>query len=232
MTQFNIYCDESCHLPHDRQPVMVLGALKMPAERAPEVADRIRAIKAEHGLPPAAELKWGKVSPRWLDVYAAMVDFFFDETDLAARTVVAQKVNLDHEAFNQTHDDWYYKTYYLLLRDFLKAEHEYRVYLDIKDTRGGPKVRHLHDVLCSGMYDFSGQTLTRLQTVRSHEVQHLQLVDILVGALGYANRQITDPSPAKLALVEQISRRSGRDLQRSTPRAESKFNVFHWAGSR
>ena len=27
---FNIYCDESCHLEHDRQQVMVLGAIWCP----------------------------------------------------------------------------------------------------------------------------------------------------------------------------------------------------------
>jgi len=26
---YNIYCDESCHLEHDRQPVMVLGAISV-----------------------------------------------------------------------------------------------------------------------------------------------------------------------------------------------------------
>ncbi len=28
----NIYCDASCHLEHDQQRVMVLGAIWMPAE--------------------------------------------------------------------------------------------------------------------------------------------------------------------------------------------------------
>jgi len=28
-TIFNVYCDESCHLEHDRQPVMVLGAISV-----------------------------------------------------------------------------------------------------------------------------------------------------------------------------------------------------------
>lgn len=230
MTVFNIYCDESCHLPHDRQPVMVLGAIKLPAEQAPEVADRIREIKREHGLPPQAELKWGKLSPRWLDLYAAVVDYFFESDNLGFRGVVAQKVNLDHAAFEQTHDDWYYKQYYLLLSNLLETAHEYRVYLDIKDTRGGPKARHLHEVLCSGMYDFDERSLTRVQTVRSHEVQQAQIADILVGALGYANRQIANPSPAKTALLELITRKSGKDLGRSTPPREFKFNVFHWTG--
>jgi len=34
MTQVaNIYCNESCHLEHDRQKVMVLGAIWCPLEK-------------------------------------------------------------------------------------------------------------------------------------------------------------------------------------------------------
>jgi hypothetical protein len=46
---YNIYCDESCHLEHDRQQVMVLGAVWCPAENAHDVSVRIREIKASHG---------------------------------------------------------------------------------------------------------------------------------------------------------------------------------------
>jgi hypothetical protein len=227
---FNIYCDESCHLPHDHQSVMVLGALKLPTELSGEVSARIREIKANHGLHPAAELKWGKISPRWLPVYEAIIDYFFTNDALGFRAVVAQKADLDHTAFDQTHDDWYYKMYYLLLSNLLETQHDYRVYLDIKDTRGGPKVRHLHRVLCSGMYDFHEESLQRIQTVRSHEVQALQLVDVLIGAVGFANRQNANPSAAKLALVRRIEAASRKRLTRSTPPREAKFNVFHWTG--
>jgi len=27
MTEFNIYCDESCHLEHNRQPIVVLSGM-------------------------------------------------------------------------------------------------------------------------------------------------------------------------------------------------------------
>ena len=30
---FNVYCDESCHLEHDRQKVMVLGVIWWPLEK-------------------------------------------------------------------------------------------------------------------------------------------------------------------------------------------------------
>ncbi|GHE38925.1 hypothetical protein GCM10007167_21280 [Vulcaniibacterium thermophilum] len=45
---FNLYCDESCHLPHDRQPLMVLGVVSCPAEKAREVAVRLREIEQAH----------------------------------------------------------------------------------------------------------------------------------------------------------------------------------------
>ncbi len=46
----------------------------------------------------------------------------------------------------------------------------YRIYIDIKDTRGAAKVRKLHDVLCNNQYDFSRKIIERVQQVRSHEV--------------------------------------------------------------
>src|SRR5262249_46561583 len=102
---------------------MVLGALKMPLELAPIVADQVRDIKAQHGLHGAAELKWGKVSPRWVAVYEDLIDYFFVDQALGFRGVVAHKVDLDHARFAQTHDDWYYKMYYQLLSNLLESQH-------------------------------------------------------------------------------------------------------------
>lgn len=33
MTEYNLYCDESCHLEHDDSDVMVLGALIIPKDK-------------------------------------------------------------------------------------------------------------------------------------------------------------------------------------------------------
>jgi len=55
-TTYNLYCDESCHLEHDRQPVMVLGAVWCPLKKAREISVHIREIKAWHSLPPKFEL--------------------------------------------------------------------------------------------------------------------------------------------------------------------------------
>lgn len=90
---------------------------------------------------------------------------------------------------------------------------------------------HLHDVLCNNMYDFDKKVVERIQTVRSHEVEQVQLVDLLIGAVAYANRALSSSS-AKASLLAKIRKRSGYALTRSTLLREDKFNVFRWEPQR
>lgn len=225
---FNIYCDESCHLERDRLSVMVLGAVWCPLEKTREIASRIRDIKRNHGLPPAFEVKWTKVSRGKQSLYTDLLDYFFDDDDLHFRAlIVPDKTRLQHEEFNQTHHTWYYKMYFDMLKVILNPHAEYRIYLDIKDTRSADKIRKLHDVLCNNMYDFDHRIITNVQTVRSHEVEQLQMADLLIGAIGYANRGL-ESSAAKLALVKRMEARSGYTLKRTTLLREEKVNLFRW----
>jgi hypothetical protein len=225
---FNIYCDESCHLEHDGQRAMVLGAVWCALEKTREIAFRIREMKVKHQLPPAFEVKWSKVSPAKQAFYMELLDFFFDDDVHFRVLIVPDKAKLQHEVVaGQTHDDWYYKMYFDLLKVLLDPHAEYRIYLDIKDTHSAEKIRKLHDVLCNNMYDFERRIITRVQTVRSHEVEQIQLADLLTGVVSYANREI-ETSVAKLALVELMRRRSGYSLCRTTLLREDKVNLFRW----
>ena len=152
---FNIYCDESCHLQNDRQQAMVLGAVWCLLERTREIAVRIREIKAKHGLPSEFEIKWSKVSPSKVEFYLDIVGYFFDDDDLHFRAlIVPDKSKLRHQDFQQTHDEWYHKMYFDMLKIILDPNARYRIYIDIKDTRGGAKIAKLHEVLCNNIYDF------------------------------------------------------------------------------
>lgn len=225
---FNVYCDESCHLENDSCSVMVLGAVWCPLDKTQAISARLREIKARHDLPHGFEMKWTKVSPAKLDFYRDMLDFFFDDDDLHFRAlIVPDKTKLDHAAFEQTHNDWYYKMYFDMLKVILSPNARYRIYLDIKDTRSASKVHKLHTVLCNNMYDFSRDIIEWVQSVRSHEVELVQLADLLIGAVAYANRGLTT-SPAKLALIEQMRKRSGYSLTMTTLLLESKVNLFCW----
>lgn len=223
----NIYCDESCHLEAQPGP-MVLGAAVVPASSVRYHNDMIRKIKVAHGVAPRCELKWAGISPSKVGLYLALVDYFFNQPDLSFRgLVVHDKSKLRHGAFKQTHDDWYYKMYFYLLHPLLAPDRENRVYLDIKDTRGLAKVRKLHDVLCNSEYDFDRAILSRIQEVRSHEIELLSLADVFAGALTYRHRDLHS-SPAKMAIIERIVERSGLFLRRSSLFSARKFNLFLW----
>lgn len=225
---FHIYCDETCHLENDGVPVMVLGAVWCSREKRREMAARLREIKQKHGLSAEFEVKWVKVSPAKTAFYTEWLDYFFDDDDLHFRAVVIpDKIRLRHADFGQSHDGWYYKMYFTLLEVLLTPDDRYRIFIDRKDTRSGTKVAELHDVLCNNAYDFDRQIIEQLQPVVSHEVEILQLCDLLTGAVGYANRGLVS-SAAKLALVERIKSRSGYNLTHTTLLRERKFNLLRW----
>ena len=225
----NIYCDESCHLEKDHAPVMVLGAVICPADRARPLAEALRGLKQAHGLSRWMELKWVSVSPARLPYYHAAVDFFFDTGDLRYRALVADKTDLRHEEFDQDHDEWYYKMYFDMLKPLLSREYSYRIFLDIKDTRGAGKARKLHEILATWLRDADGTIVQSLQNARLHEIEELQLTDLLSGAVAYKNR-LLETSAAKLDVVRHFERRSGVRLDATTPLSAQKVNVFQWTG--
>lgn len=225
---YNIYCDESCHLEHDDSNVMVLGAIKCPKDKAREIAIDLRSIKKAHGLPQYFEVKWTKVSPGKLSFYLDLVNYFFEEKHLSFRAVVVpDKTKLRHELYNQDHDLWYYKMYYVMLKEILNPLGTFRIYLDIKDTRSADKVRTLRNVL--GHLYFQS-TIERVQNVRSEEVEQIQLADLILGAVGYANRELKT-SNAKMAIVNQIQNLRRKGLSLNSFRWETKFNLFIWEAS-
>lgn len=222
---FNVYCDESCHLENDRQPIMALGAIWCPQKEVRRLGAELRDMKSRHQA--RGELKWSKVSSSRLPFYLELVDWFLAESPLHFRgLVVLNKQNLNHSAFNQgDHDLFYYKMQFSLLNRILSPDSRYAIYLDIKDTRSRLKLKKLRQVLCNNVYDFTSDMIGHLQNVHSHEVELIQVADFLTGALAYRHRQL-DGNPAKLAVLEHIEASWGRSLLHSTPLKEQKLNVF------
>lgn len=224
----HIYCDESCHLEHDGQSAMVLGAVSCPADIHKGIGRALKALKSSYGIQPSREIKWTQVSPSTLDFYRALVDLFFDETHLGFRgVVVPDKEALDHGRFQQTHDEFYYKMWWQLLTRLIDDQHTFRIFVDIKDTQSATKLRRLHSVLRNAHYDFDSQRIKSIEAVRSHEVPLVQLADVFTGALSHLFRNL-DASPSRQALIAHIRAKSRLSLARSTPPAARKFNLFVW----
>ncbi len=224
--KYNIYCDESCHLEHDHEKIMVIGGIKIPSNKRKIVTNGILEIKGKSGISPNAEIKWNKVSSCNIKYFEELVDLFFDFDDLEFRSIIVDKTKLNHEMFGQTHDEFYYKMYFHCLSGLVSTQDENYIYLDKKDTKGTYRINRLKYYLSQKTHDFDQSRIMRIQCVNSMELPILQMTDLLIGAIGYKNRDISNRSDAKVELVNYISKKSGYSLTKSTFLSEKKFNLF------
>ena len=159
--KYNVYCDESCHLQNDGNDIMVIGGVFCPTSKSKKINREIRKIKEKYNIGPNAEVKWHKVSNNKISFYKELINYFFENDDLYFRCVIApEKKNLNLEKYSLTYNEWYYRIYYLLLKEIVSnVDDEYYIYMDIKDTRGGEKVKKLKDVLNNLLYAFNNDVV-------------------------------------------------------------------------
>lgn len=229
----NIYCDESCHLKNDNSDIMVLGAMSCNQESKNKVFNDIRSIKEKYGLDSRFEIKWTKVSYSKVEFYKELVDYFFNTDELSFRAVVAlNKKSLNHNQYNDgDYDTWYYKMYFILLNPIIYEEETYKILVDIKDTHGGPRVKKLHKVLCYNIYDYKMDVINGVYQINSIESEILQLADLMIGALGYFHRGLSNNigNSGKKLLVDYIQNKHGINMNRKTDRNKKKYNLFIWS---
>ena len=114
MGQYSFFVDESCHLEHDRSPVMCVGAICVPEDRYQQYKEDIKSIKQKYGI--LHEVKWNTISNTHVEMYKELIDYFF-ASEMGFRCVlVTYKDRLDNQSFNNgEHDNFYYKLIYYLL---------------------------------------------------------------------------------------------------------------------
>jgi hypothetical protein len=113
-----------------------------------------------------------------------------------------------------------------MIKTILDPVDTYNIYLDIKDTKSKTKIQKLRRVLENSRYDFSSSMIKNMQVIRSDEVEIMQLVDILIGAIAYISRDLSTVQ-AKNDIIDYIKKKSGYTLKKNTLYRESKFNIFH-----
>lgn len=219
---FNIYCDESTHLPNDGHPHMILGYVSIAANQMKLAKEQIKAIKAKHNY--EGELKWTNVHEATLQMYVEIVEYFF-MTDMQFRAVIVDKSQIDETRRDYTFNDFYFRMYYQLLHHKTDMENNYNVYIDIKDTCSNDKLRQLEEIIKWNT------AIRRFQFVKSSESSFLQLADVIIGAINYNLRiekgEIEGKVIAKRKIVEKIKGHNPFiSLKCSTPLSNRKFNLF------
>lgn len=201
MEEINIYCDESCHLlgAEDNKNYMALGAITCNKIDKNRIFKMIKNLKQKHKFKPK-ELKWVKLHPNYVDLYKELIDFFFDEPSLSFRSILVDKKRLEHSKFHQSHDDFHYKIYYRLIEFLIEKNKLYNIFVDKKDDISSEKVKRTALYLKRAFninYDIDNREFINVRNVLSHEIEILQLVDLLIGAITYNARRYKQPSTFK-----------------------------------
>ncbi len=221
----DIFIDESCHLENDGISVMCIGYIKVPTENYIDLREEIILLKNNYKT--SSELKWNKFSDSRIPFYKALVDLFFASPLEFRCVLVKYKDRLRHEDFNQgSHDNFYYKMIYYLLKPN-KPVSQYRVFLDIKDTRGKEKLNKIHEVFEN--FHKGTSPFKHFQHIRSHDNVFIQLADFFIGAITYKARVAAGEdfkNTGRLEFISYLEEVSGFTLSEGTVPWETKFNIF------
>lgn len=222
---YNVYCDESCHLENDGISAMAWGGVYCEKRHVRELSTKVREIKTKYGVGPQFEAKWKKISPGKEDFYLSLIDLFLEEKQLRFRGLMApDKQRIE----KSTVENWYFDMYSIMLRPIFDAPHCYRIYLDVQDTRGGERMKNLREALTKDMQESDKERIGQIQQVPSHESELMQITDLLIGALTYANRGLT-ANKAKFKIVTRLRDRLGLNLMTNTSALSlGKFSMIVW----
>ena len=226
MSNYDVFCDESRYLEHDRFQYMLIGGVWCVQESRREINSEIENTKRESNF--AGELKWTKVSLKKMAFFKKIIRLFYNKKALSFRCIVIDKRKLKHDFFNPNggHDEFYYKMYYCMLNKKICPPNTYRIFLDYKGKNNSKKINNLQDIIGHTYHDFSNEIVPLMQSVHSSQYPILQLTDLLIGAIGYEWNDLKS-SPAKLEICKYLKAKFRLpSLKISTPYRENKFEVF------
>ena len=225
--EYNVYCDESCHLKINDSKYMLIGAIYCPKFKVKKTNEYIEHLKKNYNLSDKIELKWNKVDKKTEKLYLDIITYFFNNDDLKFRVIVIDQTKLNHEKYNQTENDFYHKAYYEMLKYIIIPGNSYNIYPDIKDTNSYYYHQIMLEYLRLKMADTNKKTIKKVQPIRSYEAPILQINDILIGALSYHYRGLSKNS-IKLNIVNEINKLYQNDFDVSSYYNNTKFNIFIW----
>jgi len=221
--EYNVYCDESRHTSDPADRYMVIGAVSVPRDQKRQVVGRIHQLRAIHST--QGEFGWKRLSPNKASFYHAVLQLFTSTPELQFRCVVVDRHALDDELYNDGDTELgFYKLYYQMLVHWLSPQCSYRIYLDIQNTREKGRFSTLRDILRKRL--MGRARIESLEPAESSELELMQLVDLLIGAVGYAWND-RNTSETKLNFVKALAHELDRgSIVSSTVPGETKFNIF------
>jgi Protein of unknown function (DUF3800) len=237
--KFTLICDESG--TNDRW--LVVGGLTIPRTNHPQLVAEIQKLKCDLGFRAEGEIKWGKVSQKYLGRYQKLMDWFFDHlkaNHCRFRAHVVDTASPVYRAYGGGDlEESFYKVYYHLLYRSVRQSaldeegSSVLILLDDKRNRRPFRLQVLKQTLNAGLK----RDLKKANLVANVEPRQssgprieplIQVVDVLIGGIGFVRsgrfRQ-PDASPARVRMVEYLQRAAGTGFAFDTA-AGAPFNLW------
>lgn len=199
---------------------MLLGGLWVRAEDVGFIEDEIKKLRIKHGyrnddgqwIDFLGEFKWTKISEKYLPVYKDIVDLFFqliDQNKIRFCVMLVDTHNPTVQAYDNIKRDGYFKLMYQLYLHNCKVPGIYKIYPD-RITNPSHKVNletlraTLERSLAKKFADLvppenkPDSYVNNITPVDSKKVQIIQIVDVIIGAVGYfQNRHFQETGARK-----------------------------------
>lgn len=233
MRTYDIFIDESSQTKHKH---ILLGGLVVQRDLTFALNAMLEMACSYYNI--SREAKWTKVSKRHLPAYRALVDTFFKSPEYITpchfHVNAIESARQNHSKFNEGNKEiGFNKEIYQLILKFvmLYPDGIYHIHLDYRDTSSGND--ELRRILNNGIYrrfDRSDRPVRRVQMRKSHDVLALQLVDILLGGVGYQLNGHIDKDNAsqpKSSLSRHITDLARINDIKSDTSKSGKFTLWH-----
>jgi hypothetical protein len=209
---YDLYCDES----GTDKANFYFGAIHCSRARANIFDKQIQDFRAKTGI--IGELKWTKVSRRFLAAYTEFVDIFLD--DQYATFVLSEISKGEHwRKLASSADSRFLHAYFYFLEQAMGASARYAIFLDETSSRRY-KFNSFHYALNLPDIKYHRQKKVHTFTiVDSHNSNLIQLVDVLLGALAARPEALH-----KITLSNHVREK----IKASTKYGRPKLVTYEW----
>ena len=224
MKTIRIYSDES---RHKNERFLLLGGIWVEEENIKIVEERMRALRKKYGYINSVgqrvdflgEFKWTKASMTHLAIYKEVVDLFFactNEDVIRSCTMLVDTQDPTVTAYSNIKKEGYFKLLYEL---YFHNSHIPAIYKIYPDTITDPAQQKVNFEKIDECLEKSFQKkfvsmlnpadrpglrgfVNNITPIDSKTSQFIQLIDVVMGALGYLQNGLFRKENAKKAKVE------------------------------
>jgi hypothetical protein len=211
MKTIRIYSDES---RHKNERFMLFGGIWIDEEKVKEARNEIKELRRKSGyfdsagksIDFAGEFKWKKISKKYFHVYRELVDIFFGWVEKDTVRFCCMLVDTHNSIIRQHNNigtDGYFKLLYQLYYQNSKIPAIYKIFPDsISNSTTQvnlPKLDHCLDIglqrrfaplLNPGESVGVRGFVNNITPIDSHSSEFIQIVDVIIGAIGYFQNRL------------------------------------------